>query len=223
MRYRVIIGFFLIALAFFAPKITHSQDYITDAVDALQTTRVYVAPGTAGTDPYTAGQLLERLKSGDSIVLVMLPADASVDTDIFKIASTLSEKLEDQYIIGLAVGREVIGYSNVMPVGEADDQMRRADSVANSSLTALVTFVDNIHKWQASNVMPTPVPTATSTPKPTLTPTKTPPPKPKTPPSHQQGFAVVGMSATLLVLVAILTVFKRRRGKSQRDFMFRGG
>ncbi|MBP7928036.1 hypothetical protein KAZ57_02725, partial [Patescibacteria group bacterium] len=123
MRYRVIIGFFLIALAFFAPKITHSQDYITDAVEALQTTRVYVAPGTDGTDAYTAGMLLDRLKSDDRLLLVMLPAEAGAETDIFTIASSLSEKLGDQHIIGLAVGREVIGYSKLMPVGAAADKM----------------------------------------------------------------------------------------------------
>ncbi|MFZ2664557.1 MAG: hypothetical protein WAX66_04310 [Patescibacteria group bacterium] len=147
-----------VVLALLLPSVVFAGSYIADAVQALQNAPVYVAPGTEGTDNDTAGKLQMMLRSNDNIVLIMLPAEAEDGTDIYTIASSLSEELGNQYIIGLAVGREVIGYAPMLPSGVAADQMRRADSVSNDSVTALITFTQNIHIWQAENPRPTPTP-----------------------------------------------------------------
>lgn len=141
-------------------------DYITAAANALQRGPVYVAPNTEGTDSGTAGKLQEVLSSDDNIVLVMLPADAKVKlgvADISAVASRLSDKLGKR-IIGLAVGNEVAGYAptSILPRGVAMDQMSRANNVSNDPITALITYAENMHQWEAANPQPTPSPSHSS-------------------------------------------------------------
>lgn len=158
----------LVVLAFLASNLVLAEDYITDAAQALQHAPVYVAPNAEGTDNNTAyntaSTLQARLNSSDNIILVILPAtaEAELGVDIYTIASRLSEKMGNQRIIGLAVGKKVIGYAPALP-DVADDQMRRAQSVSNDQLTALTTFVQNMHNWQTAQPKPSPTPT----PKPT--------------------------------------------------------
>lgn len=146
-------------LALLAPNLVLAQDYVEEAVQALQSSPVYVSPGTEGTDGNTASKLRSRLTRGDNIVLVMLPAKAEVElgADPNTIATRLSEKLDNQRIIGLAVGRKVVGYAPWMP-DVAADQMRKANSVSNDSVTALGTFVQNVHNWQREHPQPVLVP-----------------------------------------------------------------
>ncbi len=148
----------VVVLVLLAPRVVFA-DYISDAAQALQSASVYVAPGTERTDNDTAGKLQTRLKKDDKIVLVMLPAAAETEIgDISTIAFRLSEELGNQQIIGLSVGDKVVGYSPILPVGVASDQMRRAESVSNDPVTALSTFAQNIHVWQAAHPEPIPPP-----------------------------------------------------------------
>jgi len=149
-----------VVLALLAQNAVFAGDYITNAVQALRHSPVYVDPNTEGTDGDTAGKLQTRLNSDDNIVLVMLPstAETELSADIHTIANRLSEQLGDQHIVGLAVGNKVVGYALSLPSGVAADQMRRAQSVSNDPITALGTFVQNIHLWQKEHPQPTPTP-----------------------------------------------------------------
>jgi hypothetical protein len=159
MRYIAKTTAFIVVLLFLIPSIVLAEDYIADAVQALQQAHVYIAPGTEGTDIDTLSKLQARLISDDTIVLVMLPATAEKElgSDISTIVVRLSEELGNQRIIGLAVGKKVVGYAPTLPSGVAVDQMRRAISVSNDPVTALGTFAQNIHIWQAKNPQPTPI------------------------------------------------------------------
>ena len=166
-----------LALSFLVPwGGVSAGDYVTDAIEALRTSNVYVAPGTEGIDYDTSSKLKRFLGANDNIVLIMLPSDALVGTDLYTIAQRISEGLGNQKTIGLAVGREVIGYSLILPEGVASDKMVRAKSVSNDPITALITFTQNIHSYQANNPQPTAVPTPepTPTPRPTMTPIELP-------------------------------------------------
>lgn len=158
VHYTVKVAALVVALALLAPTPVFA-DYISDAASALQDASVYVVPGTEGTDNDTAGKLQGRLDKDDHIVLVMLPATAEEElgADINTIAARLSEELEHQRIIGLAVGKDVVGYAPALPTGVAADQMRRADSVSNDPVTALGTFAQNMHIWQEDNPEPIPL------------------------------------------------------------------
>jgi hypothetical protein len=149
---------------FFWPPPSLASDYIAAAAEALSLNSVYVAPNTEGTDRDTAAKLKARLHSGDYIVLVMLPSTAETELglDISAIAMQLSERLGHQRIIGLAVGDEVVAYAPTLPAGIASDQMRRASSVSQDAFTALGTFAQNIHRWQATQPSPSPASGATS-------------------------------------------------------------
>ena len=132
-------------------------DYIAEAVAALQHTPVYVAPGTEGTDRDTTAKLQSRLTKDDNIVLVMLPASAEAELGtISTIVGRLSEALGDHRIIGLSVGKKVVGFAPSLPAGTASDLMRRAESVSQDPLTALGTFVQNVHLWQVEHPPPKP-------------------------------------------------------------------
>jgi hypothetical protein len=152
----VVVSAVAVFLALVFPSSVFSEDYIADTVQALQRSSVYVAPGTAGTDKDTSAKLQARLNQDDNIVLVMLPAkaEAELGAEAFTIASRLSEQLGDQRIIGLAVGNNVVGYAPSLPQGVASDQMGRARSVSNDTVTALGTFVLNIHTWQRDHPQP---------------------------------------------------------------------
>jgi hypothetical protein len=144
-------------LVLLGPTSTFAQDYITDASEALQHSPVYIVP----TDNDTSAKLQAILNNGDNIVLVMLPASAEQElgTDPLTIASRLSEKLGNQRIIGLAIGNKVVAFAPNLPAGVATDLMRRANSVSNDPVTALTTFVQNVHIWLTTNPYPTPTPT----------------------------------------------------------------
>lgn len=162
MRHLLTAAVVTIALAIMLPSITLAQDYINDAAKALQSVRVYVAPGTEGTDSNTAGELKARLRDDDNIILVMLPSAAGEGTDINTLVIELSKALSDQRIIGLSVGRKVAGHAPTLPTGVAADQMRRAESVSNDPVTALARFARYIREWQAEHPLPNPTPSSPS-------------------------------------------------------------
>ncbi|HOX96625.1 MAG TPA: hypothetical protein PLI45_04585 [Candidatus Woesebacteria bacterium] len=187
----------------FAPNPVSADDYVGNALEALQNGNVYVDPeliGTLSVDNDTASKLQSKLFEGDNLVLVMLPAEAETGTDIYAIAQRLSEGLGDQKIIGLAVGNKVIGYGPTLPSGVAADMMRRADNVSNNSLTALVTFSQNIHAWQEVHPQPTPTPT----------PIPTPVPQPTSAEDGQKSWVIGGISMFVVVIIAIVVLIKAR-------------
>lgn len=153
-----------------------ANDYVQDAIEALQTSDVYVAPGTPGTDYNTPAELSVFLNSDLNVVLVMLPQEALADNDIISIAESIAVGLKNKKTIGLAVGTQVIGYSAILPEGVADDLMTRSDKVSNSTIGTLVTFSRNVQLWTMRNPLPTALPTPTSipTPRPTMKPVELP-------------------------------------------------
>lgn len=160
MRYFGKAAVLVVVLALLAPSTIALADYVSDAAQALQKASVYVAPDTEGTNSDTAGILQNRLSKNDNIVLVMLPsaAETKLGADPQTIATRLSEDLGNKKIIGLAVGNKVVGYAPTLPAGVAADQMRRAKSVSNDPITALGTFAQNMHTWEAANPTPQPSP-----------------------------------------------------------------
>jgi len=201
-------------LSFLIPRGVSAGDYVSDAIEALQHSNVYVAPGTPGTNSETSDQLKTFLGSSDNIVLIMLPPDALTGTDLTSIAQKISAGLDDRKTIGLAVGRDVIGFSPILPTGIASDKMSRAKSVSNDPITALITFTQNVHLWLVDN--PQPIPTATPEPTPTPRPTMVPIVLPKTNevPLPFWGVFVIGF----FIIIAILAVqIKKARDKSKYD------
>lgn len=200
MKFLKSVLFFVLLFSLVVPKTAvHAGDYVSDAIEALKTSNVYVAPNTEGTDYNTASQLRMFLGASDNIVLVMLPIDALTGTDLYSLAQKISAGLDNQKTIGLAVGRQVIGYSVILPEGVASDKMSRASDVSNDPVTALITFTQNIHTWQANNpeYRPTPTPEPTATPRPTMAPIKL-------PKAEDVPWAAKGL---FLVLIPIFTIF----------------
>jgi hypothetical protein len=126
---------------------------VDDATTAFQSAPVYVAPGTEHTNSDTAGVLTAHLKTGDKLVIVMLPASASTGAagDLTAVAQQIDSATGGTKIIGLAIGDKLLAYSSVLPAGVASDQMNRAISVSTNSSETLSTFIDNIHYWQKRN------------------------------------------------------------------------
>lgn len=164
----------LVFLSFLIPRPVQAQtvDYVSLAIEVLKSSNVYVAPGTPGTGPDTREQLSVFLTPELNVVLVMLPADALTGTDAYTLAKSISEGLNNQRVVGLAVGQEVAGYSTMLPADVTADLMNRADSVSNNPITALVTFSRNVQLWLIRN--PQPKPTLTPEPPPTPRPTMAP-------------------------------------------------
>ena len=126
---------------------------IDDAIAALKTANVYVAPGTEGTTSDTAGVLARQLFSGDHVVIVMLPASTAKESgsDLTALARRIDDAIGHGRIIGLSAGDQVAAFAPTMPAGEATDLMQRAVSVSTNTSESLVTFIRNVHDWQRRN------------------------------------------------------------------------
>lgn len=175
MKFGYMLLFSLLFFSIFAPAPkakAQDVDYVAAAIEALQTSNVYVYPGTPETDLDTQSKLGTFLSTNDNIVLIILPHEALINTDLYTIAQKISTGLNNQKTIGLAVESEVIGYSPILPEGVASDKMNRANSVSNDPVTALITFTQNIHNWLSKypQPSPTPSPEPTRTPRPTREP-----------------------------------------------------
>lgn len=207
----------LVFLSFLIPRQAQAQakDYISEAIEALQSSNVYVAPGTEGTDYNTSNDLKKFLNYGDNIVLVMLPSEALAGTDMYSIAQRISDGLSGQNTIGLAVGRQVIGYSALLPEGIASDKMNRADSVSNDPITALITFTQNIHSWQSK--YPQPIPTSTPEPTPTPRPTMAPIVLPKAEDVSWPIWAILGVFALALFVLFSVKANQVVKESKQKD------
>lgn len=125
---------------------------VDEAISALQTNPVFVAAGTEDTNSDTAGILSGQLKTGDNIVIVMLPASAvGSGGDLNTITQKINEGTGGNKIIGLSVGDQVLSYSLLLPAGVAPDLMDRAKSVSTNTSETLGTFIRNAHDWQRRN------------------------------------------------------------------------
>jgi len=121
-------------------------------VDALQEASVYVATGTDGTTSDTASTLMEQLRDNDNIVLVMLPEDPTLTTEAAsRLADQISNGLDDERIVGVAIGDQFDAAASILPSGTADELMKRADTVSTNSVETLITFARNVHDWQRLN------------------------------------------------------------------------
>lgn len=150
--------FFIVLILLLSQKVSAKDnfDYITNVLKALEDTNVYVDPSIDGPDKTVTAKLQKIIKSSSNVVLVVLPDDAGEEEDIHSIAIEISNKKGTEYIIGISVGNEVLGYAPSLPAGVAADQMKRADSVSNDPVTALFTFSQNMNSWLAKNPQPTP-------------------------------------------------------------------
>ena len=123
-----------------------------DIIEALQNAPVYVADGTEGTNPDTAGVLLEQLRDNDQVVLVMLPEDPSLTPETLNaLTEKISDGLNDERIIGITVGDQFDATASILPSGTADELMKRADTVSTNAVETLITFARNVHDWQRLN------------------------------------------------------------------------
>lgn len=140
---------------FFAAGTASAQGYLSLVVNGLKHSPVYVSPDVEKAAD-TASTLKGIVAGGDNIVLVMLPQAAITDIggtpDAF--AAQVSQRIGSKYIIGLAVGDQVVGYAPSLPTGTAADLMNRAESVSNDPVTALETYTRNVHQWQSDNPQP---------------------------------------------------------------------
>lgn len=155
----VILGIF-VALCVATPA--NAATHVDTIIGALQKAPVYVEQGTEGTTATTAADLKGKLLKDDTVVLVMLPADATfTQSDVDALAQQISNGLKGERIVGIAVGAQFAGAASSLPSGTADDLMSRAVTVSTNSVETLVTYVRNVHDWMDAH------PEAIAKPKPT--------------------------------------------------------
>lgn len=153
---RVVTALCTAVVALLATASTAHAETLDDTVEALKASPVYVAPGTEGTTPDTAGELLHQIHEGDYVFIIMLPQQAISESgeepaDLTAFAQRIDEALGGKNIIGLSVGDQIVAYSAILPAGEATDLMDRAISVSTNQSETLITFIRNVHHWQDRN------------------------------------------------------------------------
>ncbi len=176
-----------------------AADPVENAIASLKANEhVYVEPGTEGTSRDTVAELQATLNQDDRIVLVMLPSSVGASGNITEIAQRIDDETGHQYIIGLAVGSDTVGQSDLLPAGVASDSMSRAASLANYPVDALTTYVKVIHTWQAAHPEATPeVPTAKG--------------------SGSVWFAIAAVVLAIVAVTSLLLVRRRRLNEAVSD------
>ena len=147
LRFALPAAIVLTLLSLAAPAYAE-DDSVEQAIEGLNSSNVYVEPGTPGTTDQTASTLQTKLTSDDGIILVMIPES---DEPITQIAKEIDDATGNDSIIGLAVGDDVIGYSTALPEGVAADLMVKADNVSTSTVEALGTFARRTHTYESQN------------------------------------------------------------------------
>lgn len=126
-------------------------------VSSLNKSSVYVESGVPGTDVNTAAQLSTELTSGDQLKLVMVKsANDYGAADATALAEQLNKALDGKGIVAVSSGDTMAVATSIMPIAVANDLMHRAASVSSSNPETLVTFVRNVHSWQAAHPQPKP-------------------------------------------------------------------
>lgn len=219
-RFMILLPILLLLFGVFSPKgSTKAQetDYVAAAVAALQTSNIYVHPGTQGTNFETANELSAYMPGNSQVVLVILPFDALAGTSIEILARDISVGLNNQKTVGLAIGSNLVGYSTILPEGLAASMMARASSVSNSPITALIAFSQSAQLWYDSNPQPTPTPSPepTPTPRPTMQPIEL-------PTSDDVTFSVwltIGLVLVMPLLVVTSIVSRSMRRKKYQEHL----
>lgn len=119
----------------------------TGLILGLKEKPVFVDEGAPGATPDTAGEILELLKSGDGIVILMLQDNGNNTAET--VAADVNQRLGGNRIVGVTVGEQAAGHSTILPAGVASDLMKRASTVSVSPAETLRTFILNVHDWQA--------------------------------------------------------------------------
>jgi hypothetical protein len=183
---------------------------VDNAISALKNGTVYIEPGTEFTGRDTVVTLKQNLKSNDHIALVMLPASSLEGTTIDEIAAKIDNATGKQYIIGLSVGNETLGYSSYLPTGVSNDAMVRAASISNNPVDALRTYPKVMHEWQAAH------PEQAYPEKETQNTTST--QVPKTPQdSSSVPYGIGGGGLLIAVAVAAAVIFRRKSKRAIDD------
>ncbi|MDB5185006.1 MAG: hypothetical protein JWN38_814 [Candidatus Saccharibacteria bacterium] len=154
MRARAAV-FVVAVLGILAPATAAKADAdstINDVVTALQASPVDVVQGS----PNTSATLVNQLNSGDHIAIVMLPADRVADiTDPQSFVARLDDATGHQYIIGLTIGDKAqVASSTLLPSGQASDLMDRAHNVSVDPTETMVSFIQNVHRYEAQHPIP---------------------------------------------------------------------
>lgn len=138
-------------------------DVVDQAIGALGSNPVYIAPNTEGTTKTTANELSDRLNENDHIVLVMLPQGATA-ASAEDVAARILGSLKESSTLGLYINGQTSGYSTRLPMTVIPDLMTRANSVARTPQESLAIFVKLVHEYQAAHPEPTPTPTQVQEP-----------------------------------------------------------
>lgn len=126
-----------------------SPPNIGEIVDTLQESSVYIAEGTEGTNSDTAAVLEGQMREDDQIVIVMLPSDAEITTEeIQQITTQIADGVGESVIVGVSIGDTFDAAATSLPAGVADELMRNADTVSQSPLDTMGTFIRNVHDWE---------------------------------------------------------------------------
>ncbi|MGV9001876.1 MAG: hypothetical protein ACOH18_02880 [Candidatus Saccharimonadaceae bacterium] len=132
-----------------APAYASESPDIGGIVDALHGSSVYIAPGTEGTNSDTAAMLKGQMRDGDSIALVMLPSNQAISSEsLQQITQKISDDLGGSIVVGISLGDNYDAIAPSLPAGIADELMRNADTVSQSSIDTMGTFVRNVHDWE---------------------------------------------------------------------------
>jgi hypothetical protein len=157
---RIVLAALALVLIVLVPTPAQAAPKLDDAVAALKNSRVYVAPGTEGTDADTAAILAEQLNDDDNIAIVMLPVSAiqmNLNPDSAEaeaVAARLAEATNHQYTLGVAFGNDstkVAATSKLLPTGVASTLMKRAITNSTNNQETVVTFIRYVHSWQTQN------------------------------------------------------------------------
>ena len=120
-----------------------------DIIDALHGAPVYIAPGTEGTNNDTAALLEGQMHKGDSIVIVMLPSDANTSQEELQhVTQQISDALGKNVVVGVSVGSTYDATGPSLPAGTADELMGNAETVSQSPIDTMGTFIRNVHDWE---------------------------------------------------------------------------
>jgi hypothetical protein len=128
---------------------TTSSSNMGDIIETLQGSSVYIAPGTEGTNSDTAAMLERQILESDQIVIVILPSDAeSTSEEVQQLTQDIADKLDDSAVVGISIGESYDAASDLLPAGVADELMKKADTVSQSPIDTMSTFIRNVHNWE---------------------------------------------------------------------------
>lgn len=142
----VVITFFVVATPAFAAD---SSQTIT----ALRSSPVYVEPDTPGTDSSTAAKINRQLNDNDHILIVVVP-DALTSNAAQQLASQIDKAIKGTVAIGLYYDGGTLGYSSLYSTSDVNDLMTRAKTVSSNPSDAMVTYIQNVQQYVASQPKP---------------------------------------------------------------------